>query len=584
VSEAQAGARPSKAVDLAQVSVPRLVFALLHQRFTGVLQLEQPGQAGAPRTVWVQGGMPVFTDWIEPTDMLGQILVAHGLLTDAELYPALAQAGSGGHRLGEVLVAQGRIAPLQLSEALRRQCARKLAHLFALRSGTVEVIADPHDVGNGDGLEKLNVLELISAAIGLHYDEARVAEEMGPAMTAPVRATAALEKYVAHFRFRPADHDILRALVQGSDLARLEVIPGVTRRRAAQLLYTLWACQMLHVGAAAASPDAAAASAPAARPRATTAPPPSPPEPARDHDAPAAARGRPSTVPESGEARRPRSKTQTDLGAATNGDSSSAAPSSVAFDDAAFAIELDRLEGLVQNNAHAFELFGVPLDATKKQVRHAWGELSRAFHPDALQARGLAHLRERVSTVFAALSEAHHVLGDAGQREKLAEQVRAGEYGKPQSDETARVRAAFEAEMLAKEGDKLLRVNRFDRALERFREAAALDPEEPDIQAALVWCEFQMSGKSSDDHVRANARLGEILQSFPNIARGHYFRGFVLSGLGHEVMAIEAFSRAHALDQRLIDAERQARALRMRRSSPSPAAKSRGLRGFFGKK
>src|SRR5690606_27954768 len=104
-----------------------------------------------------------------------------------------------------------------------------------------------------------------------------------------------------------------------------------------------------------------------------------------------------------------------------------------------------------------------------------------------------------------ALSEAHQLLGDATEREKLAAQIQAGEYGKPKSDETARVRAAFEAEMLAKEGDKLLRAGRFDRALDRFREAHGLDPDEPDIQAAIVWCEFQVSAKSPDDHVQANS-------------------------------------------------------------------------------
>jgi tetratricopeptide (TPR) repeat protein len=598
VSEAQAGARASKAVDLAQVSVPRLVFALLHQRFTGVLQLEQPGQAAAPRTVWVQGGMPVFTDWIEPTDMLGQILVSQGLLGDADLYAALAQADAGNHRLGQVLVAHGRITPPQLSDALRKQCARKLAHLFALRTGRVDVIADPHEVGNGDGLEKLNVLELIQAAVGLYYDEARVATEMGAALTAPVRATAALKKYISHFRFRPADEDILRALTDGTDLARLEAMPGVTRRRAAQLIYTLWACQMLHVGAAATTTEAAQPTPPpaSARPRTSTAPmvshaprppaepsaPPQPPVDARDADAPVAPRGRPGTMPESGESRRPRAQTQADLGTPTQAESAEHTP---AHDAESFASELQRLEALVEKNAHAFELFALPLDATKKQVRHAWGDLSRIFHPDALQSRGLGHLRERVSTVFAALSEAHRVLGDAQEREKLAEQVKAGDYGKPKSDETARVRAAFEAEMLAKDGDKLLRNNRFDRALERFREAAELDPEEPDIQAAIVWCEFQVSAKSTDDHVLANGKLGEILQAFPNIARAYYFRGFVLAGLGHDPLAIEAFSRALALDPRLIDAERQARALRMKRSSPSPAAsKKTGLRGFFGGK
>lgn len=602
MSQAQAGARPSKTVDIAQVSVPRLVFALLHQRFTGVVQLAQPGHDGAARSVWVSGGMPVFTDWQEPTDMLGQILIGQGLLVDADLYPALAQADASGQRLGQVLVAQGKLSPEQLSECLRKQCSRKVSHLFALRQGQAEVVAEAHQVGTGDGLVKLNVLELIHAAVGVYYDEARVEAEMGAAMTSPVRATAALHKYAAHFRFRPADGDILNAIVAGTDLAKLSEMPGVTRRRAAQLIYTLWACQMLHIGAAAdARPAAPAAprprattapgvglsAAPAPRPRATTpaevSSPARPPAETREDSSVPQPRAHEGTEPDDSAPRRGRSRTAVDLG---SGPSASGSPPAAAS-DAEFEGDLVRFEAMVAENAHAFTLFDVPLDATKKQVRHAWGELSRKFHPDALAARGLDHLRERVSTVFAALSEAHHLLGDAAAREKLRERVESGDYGKPQSDETARVRAAFEGELLAKEADKLLRANRFDRALERYREAAEVHEDEPDTQAAIVWCEFQLSPKSPDDHMRANSRLGDILHAAPNIARAYYFRGFVLAGLGHDSIAIEAFSRAQALDPRLIDAERQARAIRLRRQSgPRPAAQSKGkgLRGFFGGK
>src|SRR5688500_5648537 len=58
----------AKVLDLAQVTPPRLFFALLHQRYTGVLQLQQPAPHEGRRAIWVSGGMPVFTDWIAPED------------------------------------------------------------------------------------------------------------------------------------------------------------------------------------------------------------------------------------------------------------------------------------------------------------------------------------------------------------------------------------------------------------------------------------------------------------------------------------------------------------------------------------
>jgi tetratricopeptide (TPR) repeat protein len=254
--------------------------------------------------------------------------------------------------------------------------------------------------------------------------------------------------------------------------------------------------------------------------------------------------------------------------------------------DDSFIAELEAIEAKLAAGAHAFELFGVPLSATKRDVRGAWGELSRKFHPDALQSQGRGHLRERVNDVFAALSEAQQVLGDAEQRDKLRMAIEKGDHEprKDGQDATARARAVFQSELLAKEGDKLLRANRFDRALDRYLEAATYDAEEPDLKAAIGWCEYQLSGKSPADVVRIRTVLAEVIGQAPRIARAHYFLGFVLSDLGRRTAAIEAFRTAANLDPRLIDAERQARALELRSASSEapPAAKRSGLKGLFG--
>ncbi len=581
MSQAQGGT--TRSVDLSQVSMPRLVFALLHQRFTGTLSLAQPGLDGPPRTVWFRGGMPVYTDWYEPTDMLGQILIGAHLLTDADLYPALQQASGSGHPLGLTLVHMGRLSVEQLSEALRQQCQRKLAHLFALRGGQVRVEVGEHQVGDNDGLAKLNVLELIHDAVGRYYDEQRIESEMGVGLHSPVRATAALHKYASHFRFRPADGDTLRAIAAGTSLQHLEQMEGVTRRRAAQLLYTLWACQMLHVGAAAGATETAPPSG--ARPRSSTeadmqppapatppvraASPPAPPRPAprpppppetsEDEDAPKAARKRAGTVP-----------------SVAAGDP---------LDEAEFVAELEVLEEKIEHKAHAFALLDLALDAGKRDIRRAFGDLSRKFHPDALRAKGLDHLRERVGSVFAALSEAQQMLSDADDREKLKQQIESGSYGKKEVDESAKVRAALQADLISREADKLLKNNRFDLALAKFQQAAELSPDEPDTQAALLWCQFQLSDKTNKAAMRTNHELDALLQQWPNTARAHYFRGFVLMALGHDPIAIECFKQAHSLDPRMIDAQRQARALNAKANAASqPKSKRTGLRGLFGKK
>lgn len=541
--------------------MPRLLFALLHQRFSGTLTVEQPPPFAGTRSVWVRGGMPVLTDWVAPAEVLGQALLGQGLVDAEQLQRALDSMARAGGLLGEHLVAMGVIDRPRLLEGLRHQCTRKLLHLFSLGTGEALVT-----VGEAAGLEAdllpVNVLGLVLAGVSVTYDEVRVESEMGPALHAPIRVTGALARYRSHFRFRPTDEPALAALEQGAQLAQLAALPGLGLRRAAQLVYTLWACQMLRTGAAAteAAPGPTRASVPTPAPLPSRASVPTPPP-----------------VP-------PRASVPLDAEApATTGASVS---------DESFVADLEALEAKLDKGAHAFDLFEIPITAGKRDVRAAWGELSRKFHPDALQSAGRSHLRERVSKVFAALSEAQQVLGDAEQRDKLRVAIEKGEHepNRDGQDATARAHAVFQSELLAKEGDKLLRANRFDRALERYREAARYDADEPDLEAAIAWCEYQLSPKATADATRLQATLARVIEVAPRIARAHYFLGFVLADLARPNAAVASFRTASQLDPRLIDAERQARAIELRISGPKPAAQPSskpskgggGLKGLFG--
>jgi curved DNA-binding protein CbpA len=530
--------------------------------------------------------MPVLTDWVAPAEVLGQVLLGHRLIDEGQLARALESSAATGGLLGQHLLDHGALDRPRLLEGLRQQCMRKLMHLFALQGGEAAVT-----VGDAAGLEAdllpLNVLGLLLMGVSVTYDEVRVAAEMGATLEETLRVTGALARYRSHFGFRAGDEAVLQGLEKGAQLAQLATLPGTSMRRAAQLVYTLWACQMLKTGAAAevAPPPAASASVPG-RPSVPMPPPiagrpvAAPPVPTTGRPTvptPAPVAGRPGAAPPAAAAPaspRARGDTPPDLEAAT-----------AAADDG-FIAELEALEAKLAAEVHAFELFGVPLSATKRDVRGAWTELSRKFHPDALQSQGRGHLRERVNDVFAALSEAQQVLGDAEQRDKLRAAIEKGDHEprKDGQDATARARAVFQSELLAKEGDKLLRANRFDRALERYREAAIYDADEPDLKAAIAWCEYQLSAKSPGDVVRIRTVLAEVIEQAPRIARAHHFLGFVLSDLGRRNAAIEAFRTAARLDPRLIDAERQARALELRSASSEvpPPVKRSGLKGLFG--
>ena len=372
-----AGAR-AQAAELGRIGLGRLMFALFRQRFSGMVTLPQAEPRPARRTIWLRAGLPIFTDWESPRDRLGQLLVEAGQITAPECGRALHERGPG-ERLGEVLVRKGLLSPAQLAEALRQQCARKLVGCFALRDGRARII--PHeDLGAvaRDLGPPVDLLALILAGVTAHYDEGRVFTEMGAAAQGPLRASAALVRYRAAFAFRPEDEQLLAALQHGTDLPRLLRLPA-SPTRIAQILYTLWACQLLRIGSQA----------------------------LRSHGAPT---GSHATV------RGPQEVRPEEL-----------TPAALA---ATFMAELGELEARIAVGAGPFDLLGVPLDASHDEVRRSWRRLSAKFHPDALARQGFAHLRERATDVFASLSEAHRVLTSPDLRGQAAAEA-AARPGRP---------------------------------------------------------------------------------------------------------------------------------------------------------
>ncbi len=573
----------TKSLRIEQWPVARLWFALLHQRFTGIVQLDQPEPAGS-RTIWLEGGAPIYTDWLSPA-VLGEVLVEAGLLSADGLAQALTVMAREGGMLGNVLLRLGLVQPAALTEGLKRQCLRKLVDTFRLRDGEALVTAGAYEAPSGIG--KVNVLELISLGVTQHYDLPRVDIEMGPALHGALAATSAVQRYVSHFRFRPSDEPVLTALGKPTTLEDLARLPGLSRPRAAQIVYILFSTQMLRVGAAAAAAESTERRATPTSPgdRRHT-PVPGSIDAARANAA--ARRPTPTLETTRGPRRATPTFTAADAPAPPRRQTASELPPSAPepadsdLGPEAFVAALEAIEQKIAGNANAFALLGVELTAGKREIKRAFADLGRRFHPDALTGRGLGYLRPRVNRVFAALSEAQTLLSDADARENLRVAVEKGVAPTSGADATQMARVAFESDLLARDGDKFLRANRLDRALELYARALQLTPDEPDLRAVVTYCNYGQSARSREDGLYAEKTLAAILKEAPNIARAHYFRGLVLKDLGAIDPAISALSRAIELDPRLIDAERHARALRAQKQEAQN--KGRGLAGLFGKK
>lgn len=127
-----APADPDHGYDVAQNGVARALAQVLLERETGLLLFEQ----GAVRKeVYVVEGVPEFVNSNLASELLGEFLVARGVISRGELDMALAVMPRFEGRLGDTLTALGLVEPVHLFRQIASQVQEKLLELFTWTHG-----------------------------------------------------------------------------------------------------------------------------------------------------------------------------------------------------------------------------------------------------------------------------------------------------------------------------------------------------------------------------------------------------------------------------------------------------------------
>jgi tetratricopeptide (TPR) repeat protein len=119
---------------LREASLPDVVQLLFLGRRTGCLSVANDRNFAS---IWFDDGWIIFAGLISRPDRIGERLVAAGRLTTAQLEEAVAaHAASNDTRLGGVLVRLGHLTRADLEAELRRQVEETIYTLFTWDSGT----------------------------------------------------------------------------------------------------------------------------------------------------------------------------------------------------------------------------------------------------------------------------------------------------------------------------------------------------------------------------------------------------------------------------------------------------------------
>lgn len=96
-----------------------------------------------------------------------------------------------------------------------------------------------------------------------------------------------------------------------------------------------------------------------------------------------------------------------------------------------------------------YELLGVPYEADRKDIRNAYFDLSKVFHPDTLFRKRLGSYKSKMETIFKRLTDAYEVLGKKKSREDYDGYLKVKK--RMQGVQALLERGAREAEQLERE-------------------------------------------------------------------------------------------------------------------------------------
>jgi curved DNA-binding protein CbpA len=478
---------------------------------------------------------------------IGDILLSMGKLDEPERQRA--EAGPESQLFGQRLYELGLLDAPSLAEALDEQLARQLSWLAGAAPGTAFAYYDHIDLLEHWGGEQRNIdpLTAIWRAVeaGAPHERVEVCCDALSGKTLRLHPSSRVGRFGFGSHVRPV-LDVLRMKPQTlAELEQTGLLDPVSLR---ELLYALVLTRHLDtglqpLGVATGVPAAVAPTAPMSRRRAPS---------SAAIRRPSAAR-LPKVEPKEGG----RARTET----AQTGRFVSRE-------------EIEARLQVLDSQSH-YELFGVERTATPEQIVLAFTTLARSWHPDRLSPE-LADLREAVTSVFARMTEASRVLGQAASRADYDRSL----GGNAEDTEEAQVNKVLRAAESFQKAEILVKKRDLERAEQLAEQAHLGDPTQPEYAALYAWIRTRRPEPSEELVAQSLATLKGAVGMQPNNVKVRYYLATVLKLMGQESAALREFRFVAENDPGNLDAARELRLHDMRRKQErAEAEESSGLLG-----
>ncbi|HSQ67355.1 MAG TPA: DnaJ domain-containing protein [Polyangiaceae bacterium] len=521
---------------------------------------------GATASVLVVAGRPAKAQLSGDGIYLGQVLLELGLIDSATLDSSLLAMSKERALHGGILVASGAITTDQLERGLRAQIQRKLAHVAQLAPMTTFEFHAEFDGLSDFGGEPTPVdpLPSVWAAIRAQPSLEHAKAALDRVSKGRLRLTRAAQidrlglsaeerRWVELLSMRPLRLEEFFANAEiGERLARL-------------LVYCLAITKQIElVGEEEPTSSNRRAAIAETAANAVPAPPSSAPSSPKMVGRVALRQTRHRTQPaiEESVVRAAADSRLTPPPGAVQAQTA---------DVAARRKEIQEVAAVIDKQNY-FEMLGLAAGASIDEVKNAYFQLAKAWHPDRLPA-ALGDSRDACARVFARLSEAHQTLTDPETRTRYARLMKEGGDTPEQQQEIANV---VSAAVEFQKAEICLKKNDLAQAETLARHAVQMDPVQAEYRALLAWLEALKPEAQSPEGTQMQIEaLDEAIKTNPRCERAYLYRAMLYKRQHRDGLAFKDFQKVVELNPKNIEAQREIRLHDMRGGGarrPSPDA------------
>jgi hypothetical protein len=495
---------------LQEVPIAPLLLAQAVHRRTGVLEIRR-------RQVWKRvafdHGVPVDCRSNLAHETLGRYMVIEGKLSDEDFTAALGRSASRGVPLGEELLERGLVTPDDLFRILQANLAKKLLDLFTWREGDFQTDGD---LPTAESSLKIKVPQLILTGVTKLAPQEEVDMAVGPLVGQRLCLHPSPPIPLEEIRLSQRQTQLVEAARPGRRMGEIAEVTGLSVDEISRLLYALMVLGLIVPESR--LPKSSLSSTGSFRaPILKT-----PPSTAATQPVPIPVIPPPAVDPGESERRR---------------------------NDVMQAY-------LVYRRQDAFDLLGVPEEATLAVVHEKFLEFARRFAPWSFQTPELSGVEEKARDLFLAGAQAYGELTDAEKRNTLLfrrKTLREERARKAPSMHQIKT-DLLDSEAQFRKGKAALEAGKPKEALMLLEFASDCDPQNSLYAAELAWCRFLNSSAAAPKAIKD---LQETLRRDPNCGLAAYYAGEIERQVGNYDEAEDHLRRAIKLmspDRRPIDA------------------------------